>query len=157
PLAEVLGQFDLTDEADHPIAYEQLPAQQVLRGAPQASATIRYRHRLTGQEHWSAHTATPGCGAGGRLELVSDVLHDMTEMKRAELEQRLLAQASRLLAAPLDQEARLAELASLVVPYLADICAVHVLEPDNSVRFVTLARRPLSSALERSFQQQWQA
>jgi PAS domain S-box-containing protein len=145
PRAELNEKFAAYDEAGQPFRSSDLPEEQVLRGAPLATATIRYRNRETGEAHWSADIATPVYGSNGQLERVINVLHDITELKRGELEQRLLAQTSRLVSAPLDQDARLKELAALVVPYWADYCAIHVLDPDDSVRLVALtSRQPLT-------------
>jgi PAS domain S-box-containing protein len=59
--------------------------------------------------------------------------------KQAEEAARYLARASEVLAASLDHEATLAELARLVVPDLADWCAVSLVEEDGVVRQVAVA------------------
>src|SRR3954452_258560 len=48
-----------------------------------------------------------------------------------------LAQASGVLAGSLDYERTLTEVARLVVPDVADWCAVDVVEPDSSLRQIT--------------------
>lgn len=53
----------------------------------------------------------------------------------AEIAQRklaFLAEASVILSSSLDYETTLASVAQLAVPYLADWCAIHILEPDSS-------------------------
>ncbi|MGH2355224.1 MAG: hypothetical protein ACRDI2_21615, partial [Chloroflexota bacterium] len=50
-----------------------------------------------------------------------------------------LALASKHLAATLDYEATLQQVASLAVPDLADGCAIHVLDPDGAIRQVAVA------------------
>lgn len=52
---------------------------------------------------------------------------------------RLLAEASALLAEAVDIETPLTTLAQLAIPQLADWCAVHLLQPDGSVLQVALA------------------
>jgi PAS domain S-box-containing protein len=71
--------------------------------------------------------------------LFTAAVRDITDLKRKELQQRLLAEAGGLLGAPLDHDARLRAVAQLVVPRLADWCAIHVVEPDQSLRLVTIA------------------
>ena len=48
-----------------------------------------------------------------------------------------LAQASGLLAASLDYERTLGEVARLAVPDVADWCAIDIVQPDGSTRQVT--------------------
>ena len=59
--------------------------------------------------------------------------------KRAEEEQRFLAEAGTLLATPLDYEMRLDRLAHLAVPYLADWCGVDIVQEDGSIRRLAVA------------------
>ncbi len=63
---------------------------------------------------------------------------DVTELKRAEETQRLLAEVSRLLAEPLDHAEALERLARVVVPRFADACLIDML--------VDHALRPLAAA-----------
>ena len=67
------------------------------------------------------------------------VFWDITERKRVEEQERFLAEASALLVASLDYQTTLENLASLVVPQLADWCTIHVVEQDGSLRPVTIA------------------
>jgi len=53
---------------------------------------------------------------------------DITDRKRSEEREHYLARASELLGASLDTEATLERLAQMVVPELADWCAVHILD-----------------------------
>lgn len=50
-----------------------------------------------------------------------------------------LASASAVLGSSLDYEETLRQVAALVVPRLADWCAVHLVEPDGSIRAITVA------------------
>ena len=62
---------------------------------------------------------------------VIGISRDITERKRTEAAQRFLAEASRTLAASLDYELTLRQLAQLAVPDLADWCVVDVPERDS--------------------------
>jgi PAS domain S-box-containing protein len=64
---------------------------------------------------------------------------DITQRKRAEEAQHFLARASEVLGASLDYERTLAELATLVVPQLADWCSVDVVGDDGQLRQLALA------------------
>jgi PAS domain S-box-containing protein len=65
---------------------------------------------------------------------------DITERKRAEEALRFLADAGAVLAASLDSVDTLSGLARLVVPRLADWCAVDLVQADGSLRRLTTVR-----------------
>jgi PAS domain S-box-containing protein len=71
--------------------------------------------------------------AGG---LMFSIVRDITERKRAEAGQRFLSEASALLGNSLEPEVTLATFTELAVPFLADWCAVHLLQPDQSIKRV---------------------
>jgi serine phosphatase RsbU (regulator of sigma subunit) len=91
-----------------------------------------------------------GRHAGAR---VVNVIEDLTDIKRAELRQRLLSEASRELATSLDYEATLQRVAEVVVPDLADWCSVQVPGEGGRIELVAVAhtdpeRVPTARALE---------
>jgi signal transduction histidine kinase len=63
-------------------------------------------------------------------------LTDIDARKRAEDQQRIVGEASALLASSLDYEARLADVAELIVPMLADGCAIDLLDERGVLRRV---------------------
>ncbi|WP_309476502.1 sensor histidine kinase [Scytonema millei] len=69
---------------------------------------------------------------------------DITERKRIEEQERFLVEASNILAASLDYQTILNNLAQLSVPQLADWCSIHILETDGSIRQVSVAHSALS-------------
>lgn len=75
----------------------------------------------------------------GTLIGIAGISRDITEQRRIQEANRLLAEASALLAGTADYEAQLDTLAQLAVPQLADWCAVHVLQADGSIEQVALA------------------
>src|SRR5439155_5367509 len=64
---------------------------------------------------------------------------DLTEHKRADGQAQLLSEAGRILGSTLEADATGAAIAHLAVPRLADFCAVHLREPDESIRLLALA------------------
>ena len=64
---------------------------------------------------------------------------DVTERRRAEDGQRFLSRASVLLDSSLQYESAFASLAHHVVPAMADLCLVHVVDENNRLRRVTVA------------------
>ncbi|MBW4681336.1 MAG: PAS domain S-box protein [Microcoleus vaginatus WJT46-NPBG5] len=78
------------------------------------------------------------------------------EQKRTESALYFLIEASTLLAASLDYETTLENLAELVVPYLGDWCAINIIDADESCRCVAVAhkdpsREPLVRELQRRY------
>jgi PAS domain S-box-containing protein len=84
--------------------------------------------------HWSALYCFPLPDGG-----LATQWKDITERKRAEEAAHYLARASEVLGASLDYERTLAELATLVVPELADWCSVDVVTEVGTSRQVALA------------------
>jgi PAS domain S-box-containing protein len=96
---------------------------------------IEYRwKRADGSYRWHLGRALPVRDQDGQVAYWVGTGTDIDDQKRAEDQQRLLAEASVLLVSTLDYESTLAQLARMAVPRLADWCAVHILEEDGSIR-----------------------
>ena len=82
---------------------------------------------------------------------------DVTESRRAQEALRSLAEASTVLAASLDYETTLANVAQLAVPAIADQCIAHVVQEDGSMRRLAVvhenpAREALVTELMRRYE-----
>jgi PAS domain S-box-containing protein len=75
----------------------------------------------------------------GRVQGIGIACFEVTHLKRHEEEQRLLAEASALLAS-FDFEANLRAVAALLVPRLAERCAIYLAERDGGLRRAADAR-----------------
>lgn len=87
------------------------------------------------QSHWLVSyypVRMPDAGLFG----VGTVVTEVTNSRRAESTQRLLAEVSSILAASLDYAATLQEVARLLVPHLADLCVIEIHDSDTSFRHV---------------------
>jgi len=69
-------------------------------------------------------------------------LRDVTEQERARQALEILADAGRVLASSLDLRTTLKHLTDLVVPKLADVCTVDLVEPDGVNRVAIAHRDP---------------
>lgn len=138
-LDEVMQKFDLLDEHGDRFPLENLPGRLVLRGQPESSATICFRVRETGEERWSLVKATPVLNQSGQVELAVNIFQDVTDLKRNEMNQRLLAESSKLMSASVDYATTLNRVAQIIVPKLADWCAIHVVDQDQSVQQLAVA------------------
>jgi PAS domain S-box-containing protein len=81
-----------------------------------------------GTRGWVSISSRPVLDAGGTVLGAVTTLVDVTEPRRRETEARFIAEATDLLTESLDPEEALRRLARLVVPRLADWCAVYIRE-----------------------------
>jgi PAS domain S-box-containing protein len=139
--ADIVGQFELSDERGAPLPIDHLPAQQALAGHDPAEMTVRFRVRATGAERWSLVNATPIKNANGQVTMAVSIFHDITERKRAEDAARFLAAVNLELTRSLEYEETLRRLAELSVPTLADWCMIDVLGDNGRSSTRCVARR----------------
>jgi PAS domain S-box-containing protein len=139
PIREIMRKFELLDEEGSPYPPENLPGRQVMAGAAEASATVRFRQLPSGEERWSLVKARPVYSPTGEVELAVNIFHDVSDLKRAELVQRLIAETGEALNASLDYSATLQAVAQMCVPQLADWCVLHVLEDGETLRQIAVA------------------
>ena len=91
----------------------------------------------------------------GEPRLAVNVIEDVTDVKRAELGQRFLAEASAVLASGLDYEQTLGKVADLAVPRLADWCSV-TLPAGDWLRSVAVAHvDPAKRAFAADYDRRW--
>lgn len=117
---------------------------------------FEYVHDSPSGPRWLAATvAIIGPGFSGRMRFCY-VAEDVTERKRVEIGQQVLAEAGRLLAMSLSVTDRLAELAEIGVKAIAEWCAVNLVEADGAIRLVAAAhRQPDKTALIRELAQRY--
>ena len=102
------------------------------------------------------HTHDPRREQGRLRRVSSRAVTAFARRKRSAMAQRVLGDASTLLAASLDHETTLAQVAKLAVPALADWCIVHLVEEDGSIRWLAAAHGdPAKEALARELQERY--
>jgi PAS domain S-box-containing protein len=84
PLAEVMQQFEIFDEAGHPFPPEHLPGRLALQGLPSSETLVRFRIRATGEERWSVIKAAPIYDQDRQPQLAINTFQDITAHKQAE-------------------------------------------------------------------------
>ncbi|WP_116120127.1 ATP-binding protein [Archangium gephyra] len=124
--ARVFERYEVLDASGRPVRLDQLPGRQVITHGSAPERVLRFRDKHTGQEHWSRMSAAPVRDAQGQVVYAINVFRDVTEVMRTQERLSLLAEAGELLSASLDLEGTLAATARLLVPRLADWCAVHL-------------------------------
>ncbi len=136
---QLMDLFDAYDEQGGTLDLADLPSSRATTGEVPQPLLVRNVIRRTGAERWLLHKATPVLDQDGEVSMVVNVIEDLTEVKRAELGQRLLAEAGRELSTSLDYEQTLQRVASLAVPRLADWCVVRMRGPHDELAQVAVA------------------
>jgi PAS domain S-box-containing protein len=139
PPTAIVDRFEMLDEEGEPFPVEALPGRRALLGEDGAESLVRFRVRETGEERWAAVKATPIRDEDGTVTMAINVIEDITAHKRAELAQRFLARSGAVLASSLDPDQLLPQIANLVVPGVADWCAVDVVADGGLVERKALA------------------
>jgi PAS domain S-box-containing protein len=139
PIDSIMNRYDLIDERGESFPLEALPGRRALAGEDNAETVVRFRVRETGEERWSAVKATPIRDHDGNVTMAINVIEDITTHKRAEQAQRFLARSAEVLAASLDPDELLVEIANLAVPEIADWCAVEALTEGGMLERKALA------------------
>jgi len=129
---EVAEHFEAFDEAGEPFSIDDLPARTVLAGRAQKDVSVVVRTRLRhgdhdpGDDRWSNIRAYPILDARGELTQVINVFRDVTAERRDNELRRLLLRATDELIASPEADGTLATVARLLVPAVADWCAIDV-------------------------------
>lgn len=135
----LMALYDVFDDRGRTLTLADLPAARAGRGERADPVLVRNVIRATGEERWLLNKATPVFERDGALSLIVSVIEDVTEVKRAELAQRLLAQAGKELSSSLDYEQTLQRVAQLAVPDLADWCGVSMRGAGDALHQVAVA------------------
>jgi hypothetical protein len=128
-----LGNYEIYDEQGKPVRIDDLPSARVAQSGPVAPLLIRGVNRDAGQSHWWRLKSSPMEDVDGELIGVFTVVEDVTAIKTAEIRTRVLAESGRALVSSLDYEQTLRNVTDVVVPALADWCAVDLID-ENLVR-----------------------
>ncbi|RYZ41891.1 MAG: PAS domain-containing sensor histidine kinase [Myxococcaceae bacterium] len=93
-----------------------------------------WRQRKDGSRFWAEVSLTALRDEEGTPQGFAVVTRDITEQRRSERMQELLAEAGRVFHQSLDPDLTVAELARLLVPEVADGCILYLLTPAGELR-----------------------
>ena len=155
PVTEVIDRFTTVTEDGAPVDLEQLPGRVVLAGGEAEPLVVRAINNQTGDERWRVTKATPVHGPGGDVLLAVNVIEDITQTKRAEIVQRLLADASSALASSLDYENTLQQVAELTVRGIADWCIMSVTDGGVAEQVAIAHSDPAKRAIAEDYVRRW--
>ncbi len=141
PTDEIRQRFSVRRDDGSAVTPDEFVGRRVLRGEHADPLILRSTDRATGQERWQLTKAKPITGPDGKVLYSVTAIEDVTEVKRAEFAQRLLARAGQLLSSSTDHRRTLREIAALAVPDFADWCGVNLPGDDGFVDQVAVAHR----------------
>ena len=148
---EIMDSYAVFDEHGRPLALGDLPSQRLLAGEPDPGPLlVRNVVRATGVERWLLHRCSALRDEDGAIVRVVSVIEDVTEVKRAEWSQRLLADSSEALAASMDPGEQLGALVKVLVPALAAAAAAELPDPRGERRRVAAAGEEAALENERA-------
>jgi PAS domain S-box-containing protein len=88
--------------------------------------------------------------------LIDSLVEDITSRKQAELSLQFLAEAGAILSSSLDYETTLTQITQLIVPQVADWCAIDLIEHNQTIRRTVLTHQdPQKVALGQELQQRY--
>jgi serine phosphatase RsbU (regulator of sigma subunit)/PAS domain-containing protein len=136
----ISARFEMFDESGKPMELDDFPAFKALRGDDRpAPVLVHSIVRATGEERWLMNKVTVLRAPDGSIDRVVNVVDDVSDVKRAELAQRLLSEATRLLSSSLDYGQTLQRVAEVATGGLADWCAVDLPAAGGRPRLVGFA------------------
>ncbi len=135
----IAARFLILDEQARELELDQLPGRRLFGGEQPEPLLVRNIVRATGQERWLLVRSSPIANPdSGRVEYAVNVFENITEVKRAQLAESFMAQASRVLSSSLDYAETLRHVARLAVPAIADWCAIELVNERGAIEQVAV-------------------
>jgi len=128
----------------HVLPLKDWPLSRALRGEKFSHYEVMVRRRDTGRTWIGSYNGTPVRSKTGEAILAIATIRDITELKHAAQHTALLAEAGTRLSGSLDPQTTLETIVNLMVPDLADWCAVYALGGDGLVRPLIAAQAGVS-------------
>ncbi len=154
---EIMSRFLVLDETGAELALASMPGRRLFDGEPAVPLLVRNIVRATGEERWFVVRASPIVDPdSGEVAYAANVFENVTQVKRAQLAEAFMAQASRVLASSMDYGETLQRVARLAATQIAEWCAVDVLGEHGQLERVAVhhadpATLALVEHLDRSY------
>jgi PAS domain S-box-containing protein len=133
----IMPRFLVLDEQGHELGLEAMPSRQVFSGKAPEPLLVRNIVRETGEERWIVARSSPIVDPeSGRTLYSVNVFENITEVKRIQVAESFMAEASRVLTSSMSFEHSLQHVAELAVPQIADFCAVDLLTETGEIERV---------------------
>jgi PAS domain S-box-containing protein len=153
----IMPRFLVLDEHGRELDLESMPGRRLLAGEKPEPLLVRNIVRASGEERWLIVRASPVIDPeSGRVEYAVNVFENITEVKRVQLAESFMAEASRVLASSMDYAETLRQITRLAVPRIADWCAVDVVGERGEIERVAVhhadpSRLELAAELDRDY------
>jgi PAS domain S-box-containing protein len=135
----IMPRFQVLDEQGRELDLESMPGRRLFAGEDPQPLLVRNIVRATGEERWLMVRSSPIVDPETkRIVYAVNVFENITEVKRAQLTESFMAEASRVLASSMDYSETLRQVARLAVPRLADWCAIDVLNDRGEIELVAV-------------------
>jgi PAS domain S-box-containing protein len=135
----VMPRFIVQDEHGRQLGLEDMPSRRVFAGEQPEPLLVRNIVRATGEERWLiARSSAIVDPDNGRTRYAVNVFENITQVKRMQLAEGFMAEASTVLASSMDYAETLQRIARLAVPQIADWCAVDVLDERGEIERVAV-------------------
>ncbi len=153
----IMPRFLVLDEQGRELDLECMPGRRLFEGEQPEPLLVRNIVRATGEERWLIVRSSPIREPGTEHVLYAvNVFENITDVKRVELAESFMAEASRVLASSMDYGETLQRVARLAVPQIADWCTVDLLTEQGEIERVAVhhadpARLVLAEQLDRGY------
>jgi PAS domain S-box-containing protein len=153
----IMPRFLVLDEHGRELDLESMPGRRLFTGESVEPLLVRNIVRATGEERWLIVRSSPVLDPdSARIVYAVNVFENITEVKRAQIAESFMAEASRVLASSMDYAETLKQIARLAVPQIADWCAVDVLGENGEIERVAVyhsdpSRVELAERLDRRY------
>jgi len=137
---ELLGRLEVWGEDGTSLDRDRI-AQRLQTGRLPQREQVRLTLKASGEERWAVVSSEAINGPDGRLLYAVTTVEDVTELKRSELAQQLLARAGELLGSSIDYRHTVEAVAQVAVPQFADWCSVRIPDESGDLRQVAFAHR----------------
>jgi PAS domain S-box-containing protein len=138
----LMPRFLVLDEQGRELGLEAMPSRQLFSGEAPRPLLVRNIVRATGEERWIVVRSSPIIDPqSGRTVYSVNVFENITEVKRVQVAESFLAEASRVLASSMALDETLQHVAELAVPQIADLCAVDLLTETGEIERVAVHHR----------------
>ncbi len=157
PPGTIMSRFHVSTEEGRELDLRSMPARRLFRGERPEPLLVQNVVRATGEERWLIVRSSPIVNPeSGSMDYAVNVFENITEVKRVQLAESFMAEASRVLASSMDYNETLQEVARLAVPQIADWCAVNVLSESGEIERVAVHhpdphKIALAERLDRSY------
>jgi PAS domain S-box-containing protein len=135
----MMSRFLVFDEEGNELDLDAMPGRRLFAGESVQPLLVRNIVRATGEERWIVVRSSPVLDPDSdEMLYVVNAFEDITEVKRTQLAESFMAEASRVLASSLEYGETLRRIARLTVPVIASWCAVDVLSENREIERVAV-------------------